>query len=303
MTLIIHIDSLTEFNSWTILLQRVISGDEESVISSLDAFTSYRSFQKTGTAQIDFVVLKSNGTKMVLKRYPLDKLSKFPKFDEEYKKVEEVVKNESTFVTATRQIFKTESEVVIVYDDASNIGYNIFFQLENDLKFPESRVVIYGVELILALNFLHDFDIIYGQITDESIFLTNAGHIMLLEPGFRNLLEDFSKCTPYSTPEQLRGESLEKSNDIYSLGLILYQMITGLVPFFDPDPETLKRQILNEPIRFPHHVSKQAKELLISLLNRNPKERPSLVEIMNFSFFDGKCSCWRNYPWMDSNST
>lgn len=97
--------------------------------------------------------------------------------------------------------------------------------------------------------------------------------------------------TEYPAPELLltdKGES--KAGDWWTLGIFIYEMLTGLPPFYDHDPDRIRENILNSDVRFPESMPSSARDLISKLLNRSPEKRlgtlKGATEIKHHPFFD-----------------
>ena len=127
---------------------------------------------------------------------------------------------------------------------------------------------------------LHSLDVIYRDLKPENILLDYQGHIALCDFGLCKLnMKDKEKTdtfcgTPeYLAPELLLGQGYSKVVDWWTLGVLLYEMLTGLPPYYDEDVPKMYKKILQEPLRFPDGFDRDAKDLLIGLLSRDPKRR------------------------------
>lgn len=159
-------------------------------------------------------------------------------------------------------------------------GGELFYHLQKEGRFDLSRSRFYTAELLCALETLHNLDVIYRDLKPENILLDYQGHIALCDFGLCKLnMKDKDKTdtfcgTPeYLAPELLLGQGYSKAVDWWTLGVLLYEMLTGLPPYYDEDVPKMYKKILQEPLRFPDGFDRDAKDLLIGLLSRDPKRR------------------------------
>ncbi|CAB4257133.1 similar to Saccharomyces cerevisiae YMR104C YPK2 Protein kinase with similarity to serine/threonine protein kinase Ypk1p [Maudiozyma barnettii] len=174
-------------------------------------------------------------------------------------------------------------------------GGELFYHLQKEGRFDLSRSRFYTAELLCALETLHDLDVIYRDLKPENILLDYQGHIALCDFGLCKLnMKDEDKTdtfcgTPeYLAPELLLGQGYSKVVDWWTLGVLLYEMLTGLPPYYDEDVPKMYKKILQEPLRFPDGFDRDAKDLLIGLLSRDPTRRlgrNGADEIKNHPFF------------------
>ncbi|GAW20980.1 hypothetical protein ANO14919_104930 [Xylariales sp. No.14919] len=176
-------------------------------------------------------------------------------------------------------------------------GGELFYHLSKEGRFDINRSRFYTAELLCALECLHGFNVIYRDLKPENILLDYQGHIALCDFGLCKLemrdedqTNTFCGTPEYLAPELLRGEGYNKTVDWWTLGVLLYEMLTGLPPFYDENTNEMYRKILAEPLHFPGSdvVPPAAKDLLTKLLNRDPTQRlgaNSSVEIKSHPFF------------------
>ncbi|KOS20481.1 Serine/threonine-protein kinase gad8 [Escovopsis weberi] len=159
-------------------------------------------------------------------------------------------------------------------------GGELFHHLQKEHRFDVNRSRFYTAELLCALECLHGFSVIYRDLKPENILLDYQGHIALCDFGLCKLdMKDedrtntFCGTPEYLAPELLLGQGYNKTVDWWTLGVLLYEMLTGLPPFYDENTNEMYRKILSEPLHFSDVVPSAAKDLLTKLLNRDPKKR------------------------------
>lgn len=181
-------------------------------------------------------------------------------------------------------------------------GGELLNLLERNIKFPEDQAKFYAASLLTVIDYLHKKNIIYRNITPDSILLNSNGYIKLLNFSNAKVLKSNytnTLCgTPeYSSPEMLNRKGHSKSHDFWSLGIILFHMLTGHTPFEDSDPLKMQQKILKGKPVFPKSIGKDAKNLIKHLLVVDPKKRlgsgsNGIYDIISNPFFKG--FDWKN---------
>ncbi|KAN0076465.1 Protein kinase-like domain containing protein [Elaphomyces granulatus] len=161
-------------------------------------------------------------------------------------------------------------------------GGELFHHLQREQRFDINRARFYTAELLCALECLHGFKVIYRDLKPENILLDYTGHIALCDFGLCKLdMKDedrtntFCGTPEYLAPELLQGNGYTKSVDWWTLGVLLYEMLTGLPPFYDENTNNMYHKIMQEPLTFPSQdiVPAAARDLLMRLLDRDPQRR------------------------------
>jgi len=159
-------------------------------------------------------------------------------------------------------------------------GGELFFHLGRARRFTEQRARFYAAEILLALEYLHNWDIIYRDLKPENILLDCEGHVKLTDFGLskENIPDNVSAHSFCGTPEYLAPEILKrtghgKAADWWSLGALLYEMLTGMPPFYSRDRDRLFDKILHSDIRYPAFFSPEAKLILSELMERHQRRR------------------------------
>jgi serum/glucocorticoid-regulated kinase 2 len=143
------------------------------------------------------------------------------------------------FVIKLYWCFQTEEYLHFVVDFCS--GGELFYLLQNKRLFTETEAKFYFAEILLGLEYIHNQNVIYRDLKPENIFIDIDGHIKLADFGLskvqRNNVLNLTYCgsAEYMSPEMLNGEPYSYGIDYYSLGAVLYEMVTGLPPFYSTD--------------------------------------------------------------------
>ncbi|XP_048688846.1 RAC-beta serine/threonine-protein kinase isoform X2 [Caretta caretta] len=199
------------------------------------------------------------------------------------------------FLTALKYAFQTNDRLCFVMEYAN--GGELFFHLSRERVFTEDRARFYGAEIVSALEYLHSRDVVYRDIKLENLMLDKDGHIKITDFGLckEGITDGATMKTFCGTPEYLAPEVLEDNDygravDWWGLGVVMYEMMCGRLPFYNQDHERLFELILMEEIRFPRTLSPEAKALLAGLLKKDPKQRlgggpNDAKEVMEHRFF------------------
>lgn len=162
-----------------------------------------------------------------------------------------------------------------------------------------SSVKFYAAQLVLALEHLHKNNIIYRDLKPENVLIDKKGFIKVTDFGLskENILDShaaksFCGTPEYLAPEIIKNEGHGKPVDWWSLGSIIYEMLTGIPPFYCKDREKLFDSIKNKEVQYPEYLSDEVIDLMKKLLVKDPDKRlgsgPNGAEdIKNHPFFKG----------------
>ncbi|KAI1240678.1 hypothetical protein IHE44_0009114 [Lamprotornis superbus] len=201
------------------------------------------------------------------------------------------------FLTSLKYSFQTKDRLCFVMEYVN--GGELFFHLSRERVFSEDRTRFYGAEIVSALDYLHSGKIVYRDLKLENLMLDKDGHIKITDFGLckEGITDAATMKTFCGTPEYLAPEVLEDNDygravDWWGLGVVMYEMMCGRLPFYNQDHEKLFELILMEDIKFPRTLSADAKSLLSGLLIKDPNKRlgggpDDAKEIMRHSFFAG----------------
>jgi serine/threonine protein kinase len=213
------------------------------------------------------------------------------------------------FIVRLRYAFRTSKKLCFVTDFMP--GGELFYHLGRAGRFSEQRAKLYAAEMVSALGYLHSRKIVYRDLKPENILLDKQGHVQITDFGLskENVDGNDSAHSFCGTPEYLAPEVVTRSGhgraaDWWSFGSLLYEMMTGLPPFYSRDRERLFHKIMHAPLRLPRSITAEARDLLVCLLQRNPERRLGssecdCLDIMRHPFFaeiDWDALDRREYP-------
>eukprot|EP00927_Polykrikos_kofoidii_P000185 TRINITY_DN1007_c0_g1_i1.p1 TRINITY_DN1007_c0_g1~~TRINITY_DN1007_c0_g1_i1.p1 ORF type:complete len:383 (-),score=72.94 TRINITY_DN1007_c0_g1_i1:90-1196(-) len=182
------------------------------------------------------------------------------------------------FIVTLHYAFQTPKKLYFVLEYCP--GGELFFHLSRAGRFAEGRCRFYAAEILLAIHYLHRLNIIYRDLKPENILLDLEGHVKLTDFGLskEGIEDNFSAKSMCGTPEYLAPEILDKQGhgkavDWYSLGALMFEMLTGLPPYYTRDRDKLFERIRKGDLAYPPYVTTVGNSLLQSLLTGDPSKR------------------------------
>lgn len=183
------------------------------------------------------------------------------------------------FIVGLRFSFQSMDKLYLITDYYS--GGNLFAHLRSSKRFSEFRAKFYAAELILALQHLHDNDIIYRDLKLENILMEHTGHIVLTDFGLSKPDIDksggastFCGTAEYIAPELLMYKKYGAAVDWWSFGILLYEMMNGKTPFLDSNKKLMYYRITHSRPEYNQKLYSPASQACIDgLLTVNEKER------------------------------
>ena len=178
-------------------------------------------------------------------------------------------------------------------------GGDIYYHLFRKGKFSETRARFYAAELGTALDYLHLNNIAYRDLKPENVLIDAKGHVLLADFGLSKQGmaspthggQTFCGTPEYLAPEILLQKGHGTAVDWWGLGVILYEMITGLPPWYSKNRQKMYDGICSGKVDFSNeNISLPAQKFISALLNINPKDRlcskNGIKDLKNASFFD-----------------
>jgi serine/threonine-protein kinase len=159
--------------------------------------------------------------------------------------------------------------------------------LNEQRKLPIDRAVNLTLKICDALDYMHKHGVVHRDLKPENIMVDGEDRIKLIDFGIA-MKEDARRLTyagpspllgtpDYISPEQVKGQRGDQRSDIYSLGAIFYEMLTGQPPFSGPNPlAVMNERVLNDPQparKLRAEISPQLQEIIYRALERDPRHR------------------------------
>ncbi|TFL06954.1 kinase-like domain-containing protein [Pterulicium gracile] len=199
------------------------------------------------------------------------------------KKTEIVRQRQVEHVNAERYILSRVRHPFIVdlyatFQDSMNIymllsyvpGGELFTHLRRARQFTPDVTRFYLATIILALKFLHSFNIIYRDLKPENLLLDSRGYLRLTDFGFAKVVDDrtWTVCgTPeYLAPEIIQSDGHGKAADWWACGILCYEMLVGHPPFFDDTAYGIYEKILAGHVHYPRAMDRLSKEIIKGFL-------------------------------------
>lgn len=172
------------------------------------------------------------------------------------------------FIVRLRYAFQTIDKLFLILDYCP--GGDLGEHLQKEKRFTEERVKMYLTQLILALEDLHKRDIIFRDLKPDNIVLDADGYAMLTDFGLskEGVLEhhtgarSFCGSVAYLAPEMLKRCGHGKAVDWYLLGVVMYELLAGIPPYYANNREELFNNIEKAPLKIPSYISAEGKNLL-----------------------------------------
>ncbi|XP_054553945.1 ribosomal protein S6 kinase alpha-2 isoform X1 [Talpa occidentalis] len=199
------------------------------------------------------------------------------------------------FIVKLHYAFQTEGKLYLILDFLR--GGDLFTRLSKEVMFTEEDVKFYLAELALALDHLHSLGVIYRDLKPENILLDEEGHIKITDFGLSKEAIDHDKraysfcgTVEYMAPEVVSRRGHAQSADWWSFGVLMFEMLTGSLPFQGKDRKETMALILKAKLGMPQFLSAEAQSLLRALFKRNPSNRlgagvDGVEEIKRHPFF------------------
>mmetsp|Transcript_11291 Transcript_11291/g.16881 ORF Transcript_11291/g.16881 Transcript_11291/m.16881 type:complete len:936 (+) Transcript_11291:148-2955(+) len=200
------------------------------------------------------------------------------------------------FLVALRYAFQTPAKLYMVMDYIP--GGEVFNLLASKHELTTKDTRFYAAELVVALQHLHSLNIVYRDLKPENILLHSDGHLALTDFGFAKTgvgkdgkTRSFCGTVDYMAPEVILKTGHGLGVDWWALGVVLYEMAVGRMPFSGANRKATQHAICHHKLKFPKFFDFDLRMLLQGLLRRNVKKRfgcgkNGAEDIKKHEFFD-----------------
>ncbi|XP_072505621.1 protein kinase C delta type [Notamacropus eugenii] len=185
---------------------------------------------------------------------------------------------ENPFLTHLYCTFQTKDHLFFVMEFLN--GGDLMFHIQDKGRFDLYRATFYSAEILCGLQFLHSKGIIYRDLKLDNVMLDKEGHIKIADFGMckenvvgENRASTFCGTPDYIAPEILQGLKYTFSVDWWSFGVLLYEMLIGQSPFHGDDEDELFESIRVDTPHYPRWITKESKDILEKLFERDPTKR------------------------------
>ncbi|OBT87985.1 CAMK/CAMKL protein kinase [Pseudogymnoascus sp. 03VT05] len=184
------------------------------------------------------------------------------------------------------EVIVTENLVWLVLEYCP--GDELYNYLLKEGALPVDKVQKIFAQLVGAVSYVHNLSCVHRDLKLENILLDKNENVKLCDFGFTreyegksSYLQTFCGTVAYSAPEMLKGEKYAGEKvDIWSLGVILYAVLCGELPFDEDDEQLMRAKILKDDPKYPDHLPQEARALIGKLLSKRPLLRPTLSDIL-----------------------
>ncbi|GMS77976.1 hypothetical protein PENTCL1PPCAC_151, partial [Pristionchus entomophagus] len=183
------------------------------------------------------------------------------------------------------QVMETEQTLYLVMEYAS--GGEVFDYLVAHGRMKEKEARAKFRQIVSAVQYLHQKNIIHRDLKAENLLLDSDMNIKIADFGFSNhfaignKLDTFCGSPPYAAPELFQGKKYDGPEvDVWSLGVILYTLVSGSLPFDGQNLKELRERVLRGKYRIPFYMSTDCENLLKKFLVLNPQRRGTLESVM-----------------------
>jgi hypothetical protein len=194
------------------------------------------------------------------------------------------------FIVPLYHAFQTPKYLYLILELCPN--GDLLGLLEKKGRLEENIAKFYVAEVILALEYLHESDIIYRDLKPANVLIDHEFHAKLADFGLAkekvntiNPAMTMAGSPAYLPPEIVAKKGATAASDIYGLGPLFYELLTGKTPYYADDIDLLFQNIKTAKLSFPDFVSPNARDFIGLVMNKDPTKRPQISQIKRHAIF------------------
>lgn len=188
-------------------------------------------------------------------------------------------------------MLETENHIFLIMEYLE--GGELYDYIVSKRRLTEPEAFLYFIQIVSALDYMHKLNIVHRDLKPENLLLDkNKRIIKLVDFGLGRFYDVHAKVETacgspcYAPPEMLSKFKYEPIKaDIWSLGIVLYAMLAGFLPFDDDNTDVLYQKIIEGKFGMPHWISPEAQDLLGKIINKDPERRISIAQIYEHVWF------------------
>lgn len=269
--------------------------------SNIDDFLIKKVLGVGSFGKVYLVENKNTGKLHAMKSIRKDKIIDYDKV--ESTKLEEhiLANSEHPNIVGLDYVFTTEIRIYFIMNFIR--GGELFKHIIDWKRFDEDRAKFYAIQIALAIGHLHSWDIVYRDLKPENILLGEDGYVYLTDFGLSRILAkdeiatSFWGTAEYIAPEMVTSTGHNFGIDWWALGILIYEMIVGIPPFYHKDRDHMFYLITKAAIKYPDpkkhgiSVSETARDLINKLLEKDMDKRlgtsEDVDEVISHKWFAG----------------
>nr|QDY51950.1 protein kinase domain protein [Mimiviridae sp. ChoanoV1] len=233
---------------------------------------------------------KNTKVQVAIKEITLETLNKHKKMFKRETDIMMKLKHPNIITLYDTIIDESTENVYLIMDYYSRGDFAKFL---NRRPLKEKFAIKYLKQLSLGLKYLLSNNIIHRDLKPQNILISDIGDIKITDFGFARyfdndlLIQTICGSPLYMAPEIMKNQKYDYKSDLWSVGIIFYEMLIGYTPYKSKNIYELIRKIENDNIDIPNkfHLSIDCKNLLFALLKKNPEERISWEDFFNHKIF------------------
>lgn len=196
-------------------------------------------------------------------------------------------------IVSLKNVYSDEKNFYLVMDLCQGSDLSKYIRNKFPSGIPELSAALVFYQIVTAVKYCHSLGIVHRDLKPQNILITNFPSIKISDFGLCDLADEnhlmytYAGSPCYSSPEALSSRQYDgRISDIWSLGVVLYTLVTGTQPWTTSNVSSMTKNIIKGNYRMPNSLSESCRSLISSLLRINPKERLTLDQILQHPWLD-----------------